>query len=158
MAKHGEITTRSLLHANKFVGFRAFNNGTQSINNTTQTKVTFGTEVYDTDSLFATSTFTVPSGLAGYWRLTAKVYFVAGGNAGTRACWFRQNGVTEVTGSSVGTDTNDDTRVLTTVTLNLSATNTIDVYCFQNSGGALNVGGATGENSNAFEAVYLGPA
>ena len=52
--------------------FLAYVNGTQSIANNTATTITiFGTEVFDTHSAFASSTFTVPSGGAGK-------YFFAG--------------------------------------------------------------------------------
>ena len=48
--------------------FRAKSASGQSVANTTHTKVVFGTELFDTDSAFTDSRFTVPSGKAGkYW-------------------------------------------------------------------------------------------
>ena len=43
--------------------FRVTNSSSQSIPTNTWTKVTFDTEDYDTDSAFASSTFTGPSGI-----------------------------------------------------------------------------------------------
>jgi hypothetical protein len=39
--------------------------GSQTISDDTITKITFDTEVYDSDSAFASNKFTVPSGAAG---------------------------------------------------------------------------------------------
>ena len=45
--------------------FRAKSASGQSVANTTHTKVVFGTEIFDTDSAFTDSRFTVPTGKAG---------------------------------------------------------------------------------------------
>ena len=45
--------------------FFAEKNATQSVTNNTFAKITFETEILDTDSAFASSRFTVPSGKAG---------------------------------------------------------------------------------------------
>ena len=45
----------------------------QSISNATETNVTLGTEVFDTDSAFASNTFTVPSGKGGKYLVTGFV-------------------------------------------------------------------------------------
>ena len=44
----------------------------QSISNGTATQIVYGTEVFDTDSAFASNTFTVPSGKAGKYFLFAQ--------------------------------------------------------------------------------------
>ena len=53
--------------------FHAYNNADQNISASTLTQVVFNTEIYDTDSAFASNQFTVPSGKAGkyfvYFRL-----------------------------------------------------------------------------------------
>ena len=45
--------------------FRAYQSSSQSISNATNTQVTLDTEDWDTDSAFASNTFTCPSGKAG---------------------------------------------------------------------------------------------
>jgi len=53
--------------------FHAYNNADQNISADTLTQVVFNTEIYDTDSAFASNQFTVPSGKGGkyfvYFRL-----------------------------------------------------------------------------------------
>ena len=48
---------------------------TQSLSNDTNTLVTFDTEDFDTDSAFASSRFTVPSGKAGKYFIYSACYF-----------------------------------------------------------------------------------
>ncbi len=52
--------------------FRAKSASGQTIANTTHTQIVFGTEVIDTDSAFASNTFTVPSGKAGKYFIYAQ--------------------------------------------------------------------------------------
>ena len=59
-------------------GFSATNSGTQSITSGVFTVVTLGTETYDHGSIFATNTFTVPTGYAGKWLLTGQVTWQIG--------------------------------------------------------------------------------
>ena len=56
--------------------FLATNGSTdQSISDQTVTKVNFGSEVYDTDSAFSSSKFTVPSGANGKYMIYASVTY-----------------------------------------------------------------------------------
>ena len=52
--------------------FLALPSADQTISNTTNTTVTFDTEVFDTDNAFASNTFTVPSGKAGKYLFIAQ--------------------------------------------------------------------------------------
>ena len=51
----------SLIKPSSFVGFKAFASANQSISSGTDTQVTFGGEIYDVGSNFASNTFTAPS-------------------------------------------------------------------------------------------------
>ena len=53
----------------------------QTISDYTTTKVTFDTELIDTDNAFASNKFTVPSGAAGKYYLYTKLYLGAVGNS-----------------------------------------------------------------------------
>jgi len=53
----------------------ALKNGDQSISATTWTKVTLGTEFTDSNNAFASNTFTVPSGEAGKYLITAFIRY-----------------------------------------------------------------------------------
>ena len=57
-------------------------NGTtrQTLSHQTTTKIDFGTEIYDTDSAFASSRFTVPSGQAGKYFIYASADIFGGSN------------------------------------------------------------------------------
>lgn len=54
-------------------GFSATKNAAQTITANTFTVVTLATETYDHGNLFASNTFTVPSGYAGKWLLIANI-------------------------------------------------------------------------------------
>jgi hypothetical protein len=67
----------SLIGGTMTPSFFATNGSTdQTLADGTQTKINFGTEIYDTDSAFASSRFTVPSGKAGKYYLFASVDFL----------------------------------------------------------------------------------
>ena len=53
--------------------FKVKNSSNQSLSNSTNAKLTFDTEVFDTDSAFASDKFTVPSGKAGKYFISAQV-------------------------------------------------------------------------------------
>jgi len=53
--------------------FLAVPSSNQSVSNTTNTLITFGTEVIDTDSAFASNKFTVPTGEGGKYFLYSSV-------------------------------------------------------------------------------------
>jgi hypothetical protein len=58
-------------------GFSATNSAAQTITANTLTVVTLGTETYDHGGVFASNTFTVPSGYAGKWLLVGQVSWLA---------------------------------------------------------------------------------
>lgn len=68
--------------------FCARESGQQTINHNTTTNLTFGTEEVDTDSAFASSQFTVPSGKGGLYYLEAQVnYYDAQSNITQGTLW-----------------------------------------------------------------------
>lgn len=70
---------------------------TQSVSNNTWTKITLGTEDFDTANCFASSTFT-PT-VAGYYQLNGSVYCTnSSGNMTQARCNIYKNGSTEVYG------------------------------------------------------------
>ena len=58
---------------NNTPAFKAKNASDQTIPNTTFTKVTLGTEVFDTNNAFASDRFTVPSGHDGKYFISAQI-------------------------------------------------------------------------------------
>ena len=117
------------------------NSGNQSIGNSSNTHVTFDTETIDTDSAFASNTFTVPSGEGG-------MYFISfrGSMTGIDAGEFIQLRI-YLNDSAVDFFENRMTAYTDNVefkfsgsgSLNLSAGDTIKYYVFQNSGDSQNL-------------------
>jgi len=69
-------------------------NSGQTLSDNTDTKVEFGTEVYDTDSAFASNKFTVPSGKAGKYFFNVNLFYEGRGENDYRRfqASFRKNG------------------------------------------------------------------
>jgi hypothetical protein len=70
--------------------FSAYANTTQAISQSTFTKVTFGTELFDTNNNFSSSTFT-PT-VAGYYQLNASINFGGGSASSYSIVSFYKNG------------------------------------------------------------------
>tara|TARA_R110000803_G_scaffold180407_1_gene242840 strand:+ start:208 stop:756 length:549 start_codon:yes stop_codon:yes gene_type:complete len=112
--------------------------GTQAIANNADTKVTFNAENFDTDSAFASDKFTVPSGKGGKYFLYSSigwtpntnnvrvVYLYKNGSEAKRLCSFEGQADAATFWSNGGI-------------LDLSAGDYIEVYCYQNSGGSLDL-------------------
>ena len=58
--------------------FHAYNNADQTISANTETQLIFNTEIYDTNSAFASNTFTVPSGEGGRYFVYFRLGFASG--------------------------------------------------------------------------------
>ena len=70
---------------------RAVPSGSQSISASTNTTVVFNTEVIDTDSAFASNTFTVPSGKAGKYYASATLLTNTAANNSLQRLQFKKN-------------------------------------------------------------------
>jgi len=112
--------------------FLARNDAAQSISANTATKVTFGTEEYDTDSAFASSRFTVPSGKAGKYFIYSKVQQDCTDNTHLKLYVYKN-------GSEIGRTftglANNDEFTSWSATIDLSASDYIEIYVLQNSDG-----------------------
>ena len=66
----------------------------QTVSNNTDTKVTLGTEVFDTDNAFASSRFTVPSGKGGkyFFYGQIRINVASDGNLDVAYIYFAKNG------------------------------------------------------------------
>jgi hypothetical protein len=109
----------------------------QTLSNNTVTKLTFTSELIDTDSAFADSKFTVPSGKAGKYFFQAKV---RAANVSTSLSLFIYKNGSEVnvgyrsTGYSAGNIPYGGVNLI--AVLDLSAGDYIEIYGDQNSGGS----------------------
>ena len=80
--------------------FSAYNSTGTSLTGSTNTKVLFQTEEFDTNSNFASSTFT-PT-VAGYYQITANVQW---GTATESQCYIYKNGSNFKQGTNIATST-----------------------------------------------------
>jgi hypothetical protein len=125
----------------------AYNSAAQSINDATFTLVTFDTEDYDVGGLHSTVTntsrFTIPTGGDGTYRISAVVAF-AGHATGQRIMKVIKSGA-DFTGNGYILGTTGATWVTgmsLTVDTSAVAGDYFELHAYQNSGAALNIGGA----------------
>lgn len=121
---------------------------TQSLTTGTVTAITFGasdTEDFDTHSFHSTSTntsrITIPSGFPtnGKWLVNAGAGFATNAT-GYRYVAIYRNGAQDVNNRAPANGVSLSQTLLTTSTiLLLSATDYVEMHCFQDSGGSLNV-------------------
>ena len=127
-----------------YPAFRARKTTNQNAANNSNVKITFDTEDYDTNSAFADSKFTVPSGFAGKYFLNYVNRIRDGGNFDAEYAFYK-NGSKEDRFSiyHFGGSEQYQSYVFTT-TLNLNASDYIEVYVNHSAGGNLEVNGGTG--------------
>jgi len=116
--------------------FMVYKNSNQDLSDNAFVKVTFDTEVYDTDSAFASNKFTVPSGKGGKYRFTTQLYWIT--NSNTLDLFYVTyyiNGsiptIVSKTGNSLNMWSNsggDEQTLINVTTLDLSAGDYVEVY------------------------------
>ena len=137
-----------------FVGASVSNSTTQAISNNTHTAVTWDTEEFDTDAFHSTSSntsrFTIPAGKGGKYLFNCSVRW-DNNSSSDRILEIYKNGtifavLDVLTGNYPG--------YMISRTLNLVATDYVELYVYQNSGGSrtLELGGTRGWA----ELLYLG--
>ena len=119
-------------------------NSAQNIANSTFVKIAFDGELFDTDSAFASNKFTVPSGAGGNYFFNYGIQYLAyAANRGIAS--FRKNG-TEIQTSEISPLTASTNPTITgALSLNLSAGDYVEVFVYQNSGGAQDIRGSSSE-------------
>jgi hypothetical protein len=135
--------------AASFVGAKTYKTGAdQTISNNTITAITWDAEYYDTDTLHSTSTntsrFTVPSGKDGKWAIQASLFY-NGSAAGERRIRVYKNGTFESDSRDYfdGPGATQFSIALSNV-FDLVATDYLEIYAYQNTGGNLGVVGSSG--------------
>jgi hypothetical protein len=120
------------------------------IANNTQTIVTFDTEEFDTDNAFASNKFTVPSGKAGKYFFCATLLFLSGADWEAGSLGIYKNGT--VVDIGYGRNLYYNSWKIATV-VDLAVSDYIELKCYQNSGGSLNLG--TGRDNVNFQGFKL---
>ncbi len=113
----------------------------QSISHDTITKLNFATENFDSDSAFASNKFTVPNGKAGKYFLYASWQAASSTNFNEQRIYIYKNG------SSIGPNIQGYHDHYGSIQIscleNLSVSDYIEVYAYQNSGGSINTLGTS---------------
>jgi hypothetical protein len=123
-----------------FYGVEITNAGdAYSIANNTWTKVTFNQETYDAGGYASSgSTITIPSGKGGYYLVTGWAYWDQNAT-GSRSLKIYKNGSAVYASRGFASNASIYPGSLISNVVSVSATDTIELYAYQNSGGSLNL-------------------
>ena len=129
----------SLIGGDNTPSFKAHLSGNQTIGTSSFTKAALATEVWDTDSAWDTSNyrFTVPSGEGGKYVFTARFLFYNLADSNVFEARFYKNG-SALGGSTfreTGSNSSQQVDNSSTIVVNLSASDYIELYVNQNTGG-----------------------
>jgi hypothetical protein len=153
-------TALGIAASSSVIGCKLEKGVAQSLTSGTVTAILFGTsdtEIFDTNSFHDPSTnssrITIPSGFAGKYLITATIG-IAASATGNRYCAIYKNGVLDASTRAPANAAALSATLLTASTvLSLTATDYVEMYGFQDSGGALN---ALAGTYTSLSAVYLG--
>lgn len=144
------------------IGCKVYNSTTQSVADSTETTVTFDSEVFDTDGFHSTSSntgrMTIPVGLSGKYLVIAYLAF-QDNSTGFRGALLYKNGSANaeraVRTQPVGVSGWDTTVVLTEI-LDLAANDYIEVKAYQDNttNVALTIGHASAARIQSMFAIY----
>jgi len=126
---------------------------TQSISNTTNTKVLFEGEQLDSGSVYNTSNSRFTPGVVGYYFIGAKWRYDTGTDFGDARFMLYRNGSEIITIAC----NNDDSNGMTFSTLVYSdADDYFEMYARQNSGGSVNINGHSSYLGDSVQAQFYG--
>jgi hypothetical protein len=98
----------------------------------TATKITYGTEVIDTDGAFASSKFTVPSGAAGKYFITGTITWLSGAWTSQQILYIYKNGSNAYAEFRYKDAT--DMGMTVSAVLDLAVSDYVEIYAYQPSG------------------------
>lgn len=127
------------------IAFRVSTSST-SIPVTTFTKALFTVEEYDLSNNQSGSTFTVPADAGGIYSFNAAVVLSGTGSGNWGVIALYKNGTLVSRGSRATVGSTFDIQLQISTTLQLAATDTIELYVYQNSAGAKSLSGLATEN------------
>lgn len=119
------------------IAAKQYNTVLQTVGTASFATMVHNTSVYDTDSIFSSNIYTVPTNGGGVYIVQGAVTWVANAT-GHRNLVIRVNGSTRVQNSLVAIPGAFSTRCNVFADMKLSAGDTVDIRIWQNSGGNLN--------------------
>ena len=120
--------------------FLAYKSSDQTLSSGSDTKITFDTELFDTDNVFSSSTFTVPSGKNGKYFIYSQVQQDTGSGATLIISVF-VNG-SEIFAKRTTSDAATRKSPDVSVVVDLSVSDTVEIYMYQNSGSSRTIDSA----------------
>lgn len=143
-----------------FIGCRVTNSSDQSIDHNTSTALTFNTEYFDTDSMHSTvsNTSRITITTAGKYVVGGQVRWAYNNDTGRRNMFILLNGNTQIMYEARPPvqQTNVRTDLTGCTIYNFSASDYIELWVLQNSGGSLDAV-SVGEFAPVFWAYRIGP-
>ncbi len=142
-----------------YVGVGVYKSASQTLSNNTITAITFDNEDFDTDAFHSnvtnTSRFTIPAGKGGKY-LVGGIVGYAHNATGARAVYLYKNGVAYNYVSQLGTVAQSPygTHIPFNFVISLVATDYIEIFGWQTSGGNLTV--SPGQDNTNIQVSYLG--
>lgn len=137
-------------------GCALYKSANQSISGSTQTLITFDTELYDTNSYHSTSSntsrITIPT--TGKYRLFLKIDYAAGSTAGSRDVYIKKNGSNFAYFYGYAANVSHTPTIVGALAVNATAGDYYELNAYQGSTGSLDIFGSYGQA--AFEIEYLG--
>ena len=128
----GTITTNNIGGQNTPMWYAKSAANQTGIATATQTKITYGTEVIDTDNAFASSKFTVPSGAAGKYFITGTITWLSGAWTSQQILYIYKNGSNAYAEFRYKDAT--DMGMTVSAVLDLAVSDYIEIYAYQPSG------------------------
>ncbi len=137
-----EITKLDAGRVGSGIGARVVRSTSLSLTDNTDTAITLSdSETFDTDGFHDlvtnSSRMTIPAGLAGKYLVTGSVQFAASAT-GNRGVTIRKNGTTTGEGMRWASGATNTMLGTATAIVDLAATDYVEVWGYQSSGGALN--------------------
>lgn len=140
------------------IGVSLYHSTTQSVNSSTDTKLEFNTEHFDTHGFHSTvsntTRITIPSGLAGKYLIGGSVIW-DGNTTGTRFLGIRKNGAAIPGANAKGQPPTPGLVQNTHIFIDLAVNDYIELNVWQDSGGSRTVGSANDWERHGFWAVLL---
>jgi len=123
------------------IGARVYNSGNISINNASDTILTFDSERFDTDTMHSTSSNTgrLTATTAGVYDIKAQIEWAATANTGFRQGFIILNGITNLAAERYYLAANEVLWLNIQTTYELAAGDYVEIQVHQTSGAALNV-------------------
>tara|TARA_R100001163_G_C5026182_1_gene167645 strand:- start:44 stop:538 length:495 start_codon:yes stop_codon:yes gene_type:complete len=151
------ITSGAIANTPSF--FASKTDGNQTLSDTTATKVTFNTELYDTNNAYASNKFTVPSGEAGkYFFSTGINTYDAQGSLKRHIVYFYKNGSqASMANNDFGSNYMYQMFSFHSVVFDLSVGDYIEVYSLNdtNDSGSSVISSSSGKFETWFSAYKL---